>query len=75
MSASELEKLMLGGNIPSGLEGQVLHLIDETPTALLAGAVKQLAAKKNMQAKQMWKNLAQIAAQIQTTNKFWNSVG
>ncbi|HEY3326389.1 MAG TPA: helix-turn-helix transcriptional regulator [Novimethylophilus sp.] len=75
MSISDLEKLMLSGKIPPGLEGQVLHLIDETPTSLVAGAIKQLAAKKNMQAKQVWKNLAQVAAQIQTPNKFWSSVG
>jgi transcriptional regulator with XRE-family HTH domain len=75
MSASDLEKLMLSGNIPPGLEGQVLQLIDETPTSLVTGAVKQLAEKKNMQAKLLWKNLAQIASQIQTTNKFWSSVG
>jgi transcriptional regulator with XRE-family HTH domain len=75
MSASDLEKLMLNGKIPPGLEGQVLQLIDETPTSLVAGAVKQLAAKKNVQAKQVWKNLAQIAAEVQTPNKFWSSVG
>lgn len=75
MSVSDLEKLILSGKIPSGLEGQVLHLIDETPTPLVAGAIKQLSAKKQMKAKQLWKNLAKVAAQIQTPNKFWNSIG
>lgn len=75
MSVSDLEKLMLTGVIAPGLEGQVLHLIDETPTSLVSGAVKQLALKKNMQAKQVWKNLAQVAKQIQTPNKFWSSFG
>lgn len=75
MTAAALEKLMLSGQIPPGLEGQVLHLIDETPTSLVAGAVKQLATKKHIQPKQVWKNLAHIAAQIQTPNKFWSNVG
>ncbi|MDZ4099937.1 MAG: helix-turn-helix transcriptional regulator [Methylophilaceae bacterium] len=75
MTASELEKLMLSGTITHGFEGQVLHLIDETPTYLVAGAVKQLATKKHIQPKQLWKNLAHIAAKIQTPNKFWGSIG
>lgn len=75
MSASDLETLMLSGTVLPGLEGQVLHLIDETPTSLVSGAVKQLSAKKKVQAKQVWKNLAKVAAQIQTPNKFWSSVG
>lgn len=75
MSVSDLEKLMLSGKIQPGLEGQVLHLIDETPTSLVAGAIKQLSAQKNMNAKQLWKNLANVAAEIQTPNKFWSSIG
>lgn len=75
MSASDLEQLMLSGSIPAGLEGQVMHLIDETPTPLIAGAIKQLAMKKNMNAKQLWKNLANVATKIQTPNKFWSSIG
>ncbi len=75
MSVPDLEKLMLSGTIPPGLEGQVLHLIDETPTSLVSGAVKQLAAKKNVKAKEVWKNLAHVAVQMQTPNKFWSSVG
>jgi transcriptional regulator with XRE-family HTH domain len=75
MSVSDLEQLMLSGSIPSGLEGQVMHLIDETPSPLIAGAIKQLAMKKNMDAKRLWKNLANIATEIQTPNKFWSSIG
>ena len=75
MSVSDLEKFMLSGKIPSGLEGQVLHLIDETPTALVASAVKQIAAKKNIKAKLLWKNLAKVAAEIKSPNKFWNCIG
>ena len=74
MSASDLEKLMVNGDIPPGLEGQVMHLIDETPTPMLIGAVKQLVAKKNIDAKKAWKNLAHVAAKIQTPNKFWGSI-
>ncbi len=75
MSLSDLEKFMLGGKIQPGLEGQVLHLIDETPTSLLASAVKQIAAKKNIKAKLVWKNLAKVAAEIKSPNKFWTYVG
>jgi len=74
MSVSDLEKFMLSGKIQPGLEGQVLHLIDETPTSLVACAVKQIAAKKNIKAKLLWKNLAKVAAEIKSPNKFWNSI-
>ena len=74
MSVSDLEKFMLSGKIQPGLEGQVLHLIDETPTSLVAGAVKQIAAKKNIKAKLLWKNLAKVAADIKSPNKFWSSI-
>ncbi|MDP2804802.1 MAG: helix-turn-helix transcriptional regulator [Gallionellaceae bacterium] len=75
MSASDLEKFMLSGKIQPGLEGQVLHLIDETPTSLVASTVKQIAAKKNIKAKLLWKNLAKVAAEIKSPNKFWSCVG
>ena len=75
MSVSDLEKFMLNGKIQPGLEGQVLHLIDETPTSLVTSAVKQIAAKKNIKAKLLWKNLAKVAADIKSPNKFWSYVG
>jgi transcriptional regulator with XRE-family HTH domain len=72
MSASDLEKLMLSGKIQPGLEGQVMHLLDETPTSLLTSTVKQIALKQNIPAKLIWKNLTQIASDIQSPNKFWS---
>ena len=75
MSVYELEKFMLSGKIQPGLEGQVMHLLDETPTSLVAGAIKQLAVKKNINAKLVWKTLAHVATEIKSPNKFWNAVG
>lgn len=75
MSISELENFMLSGKIQPGLEGQVMHLIDETPTSLVVGAVKQLSANNNVNAKLIWKNLAKVASEIQSPNKFWTAVG
>ncbi|MDO9366088.1 MAG: helix-turn-helix transcriptional regulator [Methylotenera sp.] len=75
MSVSDFEMFMLSGKIQLGLEGQVMHLIDETPTSLIAGAVKQLSAKKRINAKLVWKNLAHVAAEIKSPNKFWSAVG
>ena len=75
MLAPDLEKLMLSGKIQPGFEGQVMHLIDETPTSLIAGAVKQLSAKKNINAKLIWKNLAHVATEIKSPNQFWSAVG
>lgn len=75
MSVTDLEKFMLSGKIQPGLEGQVLHLIDETPTSLVAGIVKQIAAKKNIKAKLLWKNMAKVAADIKSPNKFWSCIG
>jgi transcriptional regulator with XRE-family HTH domain len=75
MSVLDLEKFMLSGKIQPGLEGQVMHLIDETPTSLVAGAIKQLSAKKSINAKLVWKNLAHVATEIKSPNKFWNAVG
>jgi transcriptional regulator with XRE-family HTH domain len=75
MTKSDLEKFLLSGKIKPGLEGQVLHLIDETPTSLVTGTIKQLVANKNVKAKMVWKNLVKVAADIQSPNTFWNSVG
>jgi transcriptional regulator with XRE-family HTH domain len=75
MSASDLEKLMQSGKIEPGIEGQVMHLIDETPISIVAGAVKQLASKKELNAKLIWKNLAHVATEIKSPNKFWNAIG
>lgn len=72
MSVSDLEKFLLSGNIQPGLEGQVLHLIDETPTSLIASAIMQLALNKNIKAEMIWKNLAKVAAEIKSPNTFWS---
>ena len=71
MTLPELENFMLTGKIEPGLEGQVMHLIDETPTSLLIDAVNQLAAKKNINAEVIWKYLARVAAEIKSPNKFF----
>lgn len=63
---------MLTGEIQSGLEGQVMHLIDETPTSLVSSVVKQVAGDDNVKAKLIWKNLAKVAADIKSPNKFWS---
>lgn len=75
MSETDLEEFMLSGVIPQGLEGQVLHLIDETPISLVTSAVKQVAAKKKVTPKLIWKNLAKVAAEIKSPNPFWSHVG
>lgn len=75
MSVADLERFMLTGKIEPGFEGQIMHLIDETPTSVVAGAVKQLAAQKNINAKLIWKNLAHVATEIKSPNKFWNAFG
>jgi hypothetical protein len=64
-------------NAPGGRdsEGQVLHLIDETPVSLVTSTVKQVAAKKKVTPKQVWKNLAKVAAEIKSPNPFWSHVG
>lgn len=72
LSAADLEKFMLTGNIQPGWEGQILHLLDETPTALLVSTVKYIAATKNIKAKLLWKTLAKVAADIKSPNPFWS---
>lgn len=74
MTAVTLEYFLISGKIPSGFEGQVLHLLDEIPIALISGAIKQLATKKNINPKLIWKNLANVAAEIKSTNNFWNAI-
>lgn len=71
MTLPELENFMLTGKIEPGLEGQVMHLIDETPTSLLIDAVNQLAAKKSISAELIWKRLASVAAESMSPNKFF----
>ena len=75
MTGADLEKFMLSGKTEPGYEGQVMHLIDETPISLIAGAIKQLAENKSINAKMVWKNLARVATEIKSPNKFWNAVG
>jgi hypothetical protein len=75
MSETDLEEFMLSGVVPQGLEGQVLHLIDETPISLVTSTVKQVAAKKKVAPKLIWKNLAKVAAEIKSPNPFWSHIG
>ena len=75
MSISDLESFMLSGKIQPGFEAQVMHLIEETPTSIVSGAVKQLAEKKNINAKLVWENIANVAKEIKSPSKFWNAVG
>ena len=61
MTADDLENVMLNGKLLSGFEGQIFHLLEEAPTSLVSGAIKQLAIKKNVSAKLLWKNLASVS--------------
>ena len=75
MMTSDLEQFFLSGKIEPGFEGQIMHLIDETPTSLVAGAIKQISAKKKVDAKMIWRNLAHVANEIKSPNKFWSAIG
>lgn len=70
-----LENMLLNGEIMPGHEGQVLHLLDEAPTPLVIGAVKQLAAKHKVSAKVIWKTLGAIAVRFQSPSPFWSHFG
>lgn len=74
MTRTQLEALMLKGDMPSGYEGQLFHLIEEASIVLLTGAVKQLAIQKQAKPKQIWKNLAQLATAIQSPKPFWQAL-
>lgn len=75
MTLPELECLLLDGHIAAGHEGQVLHLLDESPTPLIIGAVKQLAHQRHISAKRIWKTLAGIATRFQSPVPFWRQLG
>lgn len=75
MSINDLESLMIDGKLLPGFEGQIFHLIEEAPTSLVSGAIKQISAKKNVNAKLLWKNLSKIAKEIHSPKKFWAAVG
>ena len=74
MTDSDLEKFILSGELLQGFEGQILHLLDETPTPLISGAIMQISQKNQVPPKKLWKNLAQVAKQFQSPNKFWSAV-
>jgi transcriptional regulator with XRE-family HTH domain len=74
MTPSDLERFMLSGKTKPGFEGSVMHLIDETPTSIVAGAVKQIANSNNAKAKKIWSNLASVAKDIQSPNEFWTII-
>lgn len=74
MTAQDLEKFMLSGQVQEGFEGQILHLLDETPTPLIAGTIKQISQKKKVQPQKLWKNLAHAAKLVHSSNKFWNEI-
>lgn len=75
MTLAALENLLLHGEIKPGHEGQVLHMLDESPTPLIIGAVKQLASQYKVSAKSIWKKLAHIAVHYQSPRTFWGHFG
>lgn len=72
MTKSQLEAVMLKGEVQTGYEGQLFHLIEEASITLLTGAVKQLAMQKQTNPKQIWKNLAKLASMMQSPKQFWH---
>lgn len=74
MTAKDLEKVMFEGKLLPGFEGQIFHLIDETPTSIISGAIKQLAFQKGVNVKLAWKNIAKLAHQIHSPKKFWSVI-
>lgn len=71
MKPSDFKKFMLSGKTAPGFEGTGMHLIDKTPTSIVAGAVKQISNNDHAKAKKIWSNLASVAKEIQSPNEFW----
>lgn len=72
MSLKSFEKLMITGEVESGFEAQVIHLLDETPVSIIAGAVKQISKRNKSNPKVIWKNLSCLAKSLKSPNEFWS---
>ncbi len=74
MTKSQLEAAMLKAEVPTGCEGLIFHLFEESSIALIAGAIKQLAMQSQASPKQIWKYLAKLASVIQSPKPFWDAL-
>ncbi|MES2536270.1 MAG: helix-turn-helix domain-containing protein [Pseudomonadota bacterium] len=70
LTSSELKKILQTGEAPAQFAAHIITLLDEAPTSIVLGAVKE-AASDNVSAKKIMKHLAKWASQWQTNRKVW----
>ncbi|OGB25737.1 MAG: hypothetical protein A3I66_04985 [Burkholderiales bacterium RIFCSPLOWO2_02_FULL_57_36] len=65
-----LKKILQSGDAPKQFEAHIMTLLDEAPTAIVLGAVKEAAAH-DVPAKKIMKHLSKWARQWHANNPIW----
>ncbi|MBY4897678.1 helix-turn-helix domain-containing protein [Cupriavidus sp. AU9028] len=69
LSPEMLEEALTTGNVPSGFEPHIGHLLDEAPVEVLVMAVEETAANESLPPAMVWKQVSRLAADFATTRR------
>ncbi|TFW09465.1 XRE family transcriptional regulator [Oxalobacteraceae bacterium OM1] len=61
LGSEQLERALTSGQVPSGLESNLLHFLDEAPVEIVVMAVEEAAQRQSDNPAKVWANVARLA--------------
>ncbi len=61
LTAGELARVLVSGEVPATYAAQMAHLLDEAPPAMVVMAVEEAAIGAQMPPRRIWRNVAKMA--------------
>jgi transcriptional regulator with XRE-family HTH domain len=64
MSSEELEHALFSGTVPTGLQSNLLHFLDEAPLPVVVMAVEETAQQEKVAPATIWTNVGKLGKQL-----------
>ncbi|HEL2978406.1 TPA: helix-turn-helix domain-containing protein [Stenotrophomonas maltophilia] len=64
LTAGELARVLVSGEVPATYGAQVAHLLDEAPPSMMVMAVEEAAIKAQVAPRSVWRNVAKMACTL-----------
>lgn len=69
LTAGELARVLVSGEVPATYAAQMAHLLDEAPPAMMVMAVEEAAIGAQMPPRRIWRNVAKMADTLSAHRK------
>jgi transcriptional regulator with XRE-family HTH domain len=64
LNSQQLQQALTSGQVPSGLESNILHFLEEAPTEVVVMAVEEAAQQQAAKPAKVWSNIVKMAKDL-----------